>query len=1845
MGDSWTCRLSEWSACPRRWGAGIVALALLILVVVAALPADWSPDAVAEAASGATPWQLGAAPYRSNLMVGDPSITSTLTELPLKVVLTPSNFNYADASADATAADANSSALAFVMAEDAGSTQLPYYVDTWNPGGVSVIWVKVPTLTPGAKGLELYYGGTAPAGTYNGPSAASAVWSNGYTAVNLFGEKDLNYTTHSVTAATPANPLSPAPLSPVAAEAGAGKPGLPTGTEFNDLLKGVAGGATLANGGATGGADFSQMIAGNAGAAAAGQGVELSGPTTTSKGGTYMTVPGSDSVVSTSGQMTESVSVYVPAAALSDSYSYFLTQQAGKPTTGNTADLFFRFASGVLNVYGYPGKSTTTGQVEVISSAPVTAGWNTIATVVNGTTMTLYLNGAAVGTGTLPNALAEGGTTGAIYLGEHPGPEASTTLPEAAFGYDQLSFAETARSGDWMQAENESHNNELITYGSQESIATPNGVEVASAGGDSATISWEEVGEATRYLVYQGTSPGAESATPVTCASSTATSCTVVGLESGKTDYFTVTAVTPAGTSLPSEEVSYSYVAPPSGVEATAYYSGQQVQLNWAAVPGATSYSVYEGHATGAESTTPVTCAGLTATSCVVPGLGAGTAYFFTVTASSAAATSIASSEVSTTTPSTNTTGRHWQIGAAPYRLPLNATDTNLFYESLTDFPAEVVLTPSNFDYAADSTDGVAADALPTALAFVQADDSAANPTQLPYEVDTWNPGGTSILWVTLPVLPFAETERLELYYGPAAGGTYEGADAAAVWANGYTSVNQFSVRSEDAAAIFPSGSSGPTLASPLPAAPQNPAEDAAGGGVGIPTGTTFPDLLGGNAAGAALGNNGLTSGAYESNEVQGPVGGQALELTGVTNTSNHGGQYMELPGADANMSSSGQLTESTTVYVPPSALTAEYSYFLTQEPGLPVAGETADLFFRFGGGALNLFGYPIHNENREPVELVSSSPVTTGWNTIGAVVDGTSMTLYLNGVAVGTGTLPNNLVEGGGTSPIFMGQHPGTNDVNSKFPSTGFGYDQVDFSDTARSSDWMQAESQSEMNELFTYGASQSPSSPLDVSTSAGAEEGMAEVSWDSPLDPGGVTGYEVFAGQTPGGETATPIATVGAGATSAEVANLPSGTSYFKVKAETAAGDSLPSAETSYEWLVAPDAVTANDFSDSSVELNWGESAGASSYSVYEGTAPGAESTTPVTCATLTATSCVVPGLTYDKTYYFTLVGVDGRVSSVASAETTGVPGLGTAWGIPAAAERLPVVVDNLAANPSGGPVEVELPATFDYDKASETHLLFTAGEDPTALPYQVVSWNPSGTSTIRVEVPATGPGADPVYMYYDGVAEQRQSTVAQSGPTPSVGSPEYYFVTTGATIDGTPRIGQTLTADRGGFTPAAEAYSYQWRDGEVPIAGATGPTLSLDPSLLAAGAIQIGDQISVRISGRVGDVILSPQSGPVTVALGQFAPGTPTVSGPAQAGGTLVANPGTWSPAGASSYQWLLNGAPISGATTTAYTLPPADAGQEVAVAVTERTEGYADDTATSAPVTVAGSEGSAPVLGTPSIIGTVRVGESVSAEAGTWSPASSPSYQWLLDGSVVAGATGSSYAIVPADAGKQLSVEVTEDPAGVGPESATSAAYEVQSATFRPGAPSIGGSATVGGHLQVSIGSWAPAPTTVGYRWLLDGQPIRGASGAAYTVPAGDGGHQISVEVYGSTTGYETAEATTSAVMIAAEPPAPTTTPSSPTTEQSSKLTLVKRPIIHGRDAAGGKLTVGAGKWSVGAATVKYQWLRAGKAIHDATHATYKVTRADAGADLSVRLTARAPGYAPVSIVIRLAKRKS
>jgi predicted phage tail protein len=214
-------------------------------------------------------------------------------------------------------------------------------------------------------------------------------------------------------------------------------------------------------------------------------------------------------------------------------------------------------------------------------------------------------------------------------------------------------------------------------------------------------------------------------------------------------------------------------------------------------------------------------------------------------------------------------------------------------------------------------------------------------------------------------------------------------------------------------------------------------------------------------------------------------------------------------------------------------------------------------------------------------------------------------------------------------------------------------------------------------------------PGSPNGLAASPG--DGQVTLSWTAPGSDGGtsISGYEIYRGTSPGGESSAPVNASLVAGTSYTVTGLANGTTYYftvaavntaklqgaksgeasatpvaaGVSASASATGHAPGSPSAGTAAAAPTGLTATP-GNAEVGLSWTAPVTAggppASYHVYEGTSPGFTLGTPV--MSTTSTTATVTGLTNGTTYYFVVTAVDasGAVGA-ASAEASAEPGLG--------------------------------------------------------------------------------------------------------------------------------------------------------------------------------------------------------------------------------------------------------------------------------------------------------------------------------------------------------------------------------------------------------------------------------------------------------------------------------------------------------------------------------------------------------------------------------------------------------
>ena len=261
-------------------------------------------------------------------------------------------------------------------------------------------------------------------------------------------------------------------------------------------------------------------------------------------------------------------------------------------------------------------------------------------------------------------------------------------------------------------------------------------------------------------------------------------------------------------------------------------------------------------------------------------------------------------------------------------------------------------------------------------------------------------------------------------------------------------------------------------------------------------------------------------------------------------------------------------------------------------------------------------------------------------------------------------------------------------------------------------------------------------------------------------------------------------------------------------------------------------------------------------------------------------------------------------------------------------------------------------------------------------------------------------------------------------------------------------------------------------------------------------------------------------------------------PNIAGTPRQGETLFAATGYWTSSSSISYsyRWLrcdVNGnncSHIDGAKNPRYTLVNEDVGRRIRVSVTAKNkDGSAS--AVSAPTDVVAAWLKPQGTVAPTIAGTAKDGQTLTASPGTWTNTpTSFEYQWKrcdVNGASCSdvGGNASTYVLGPKDVGSTIRVRVKAKNA-VGAGTAVSAPTAVVAprgpVAVNTAPPGITGTAKEGQTLTAVPGLWANAPTGYTYRWLRcdsNGNNCTTPIGSAPTqlLVTADVGHRVRVSV--------------------------------------------------------------------------------------------------------------------------------
>ena len=296
---------------------------------------------------------------------------------------------------------------------------------------------------------------------------------------------------------------------------------------------------------------------------------------------------------------------------------------------------------------------------------------------------------------------------------------------------------------------------------------------------------------------------------------------------------------------------------------------------------------------------------------------------------------------------------------------------------------------------------------------------------------------------------------------------------------------------------------------------------------------------------------------------------------------------------------------------------------------------------------------------------------------------------------------------------------------------------------------------------------------------------------------------------------------------------------------------------------------------------------------------------------------------------------------------------------------------------------------------------------------------------------------------------------------------------------------------------------------------------------------------------------------------------ATGAPAIGGTARVGETLTASTSGISDADGLDnatyrYQWTAGGSDIAGATGSSHTLSDDDVGKTIKVKVSFTDDSGNRESLTSAATAQVEARPNNPATGAPSINGTPRVGETLTASTSAIADAEgltnvSYRYQWVAGGSDIDGATGTSYALTYNEQGQTIQVRVTFTDDRDNEETLTSeATVAVAAAPNREatGKPAIGGTPQVEETLTADTVNIDDEDGLTGvsysYQWIARGSDIDGATGSSYTLTASQQGQTIQVRVTftDDADNEETLTSEATAEVTAAPAPLTATFPVSP-----------------------------------------------------------------------------------------------
>lgn len=237
----------------------------------------------------------------------------------------------------------------------------------------------------------------------------------------------------------------------------------------------------------------------------------------------------------------------------------------------------------------------------------------------------------------------------------------------------------------------------------------------------------------------------------------------------------------------------------------------------------------------------------------------------------------------------------------------------------------------------------------------------------------------------------------------------------------------------------------------------------------------------------------------------------------------------------------------------------------------------------------------------------------------------------------------------------------------------------------------------------------------------------------------------------------------------------------------------------------------------------------------------------------------------------------------------------------------------------------------------------------------------------------------------------------------------------------ITGLPKPGLTLTASLGVW-PTGTKTCLLWLRNQEVISGQTKTTYKVQNS-------DIGKELRFVVveTDKAGKSLARISDFRLGLKLTFDKASKPSIVGVPKVGTKVSAKFSSWLSGSSYTYQWNVGGVAKPGASNSSYIPDAEDVGKNLTLTLCGRKDLYEEKCLTSSEITIA--PGTLAVPSTLSLLGTAKVGSTMSVKPVPLPSSSMVSYVWRRDGVAIPNSDSSSYLVTALDRGKKISVQLT------------------------------------------------------------------------------------------------------------------------------------------------------------------------------------------------------------------------